>query len=456
MTLPAPSSPIQQVVAAHRRGAAAGLYSVCCSHPLVLRAAMKVAAFYGTLLLVEATSNQVDQFGGYTGMTPAVFHGYVQDMAREEGFPQEMLVLGGDHLGPNAWQHLDAATAMQNADTLIAAYAAAGFHKIHLDCSMRCADDPAILSDETIAARSVRLAIVAEAAAEQAGLPPPVYVIGTEVPVPGGEAELAKAGAVTSPAAAARTLDVHRKAFLDAGLHAAWRRVVAMVVQPGVDFDHSHIQHYDAAQAAALSAFVASQPGLVFEAHSTDYQRETALHEMVRDHFAILKVGPAATFALREAMLSLCRIEEELVPAGQCSRLMQVLDEVMLAQPRHWSKHYPGSSAEQRLLRRYGLSDRCRYYWGEAPVVAAVDTLFANLDALQIPLSLLSQHLPEQYLEVLQGQLPASASALVQHKIGRLLAQYARACNRNAAGGAGTTMAAGAGAEASTSTASIC
>jgi D-tagatose-1,6-bisphosphate aldolase subunit GatZ/KbaZ len=449
-------SPVQSLIASHRHGRNVGLYSVCCSNELVLRAAMKVAASYGTLLLVEATSNQVDQFGGYTGMTPAVFHGYVQDMAREEGFPQEMLVLGGDHLGPNAWQHLDAASAMRNADTLIAAYAAAGFHKIHLDCSMRCADDPAILSDETIAARSVRLAIVAEAAAEQAGLPPPVYVIGTEVPVPGGEAELAKAGAVTSPAAAARTLDVHRKAFLDAGLHAAWRRVVAMVVQPGVDFDHSHIQHYDAAQAAALSAFVASQPGLVFEAHSTDYQRETALHEMVRDHFAILKVGPAATFALREAMLSLCRIEEELVPAGQCSRLMQVLDEVMLAQPRHWSKHYPGSSAEQRLLRRYGLSDRCRYYWGEAPVVAAVDTLFANLDALQIPLSLLSQHLPEQYLEVLQGQLPASASALVQHKIGRLLAQYARACNRNAAGGAGATMAAGACAEASTSSASIC
>jgi D-tagatose-1,6-bisphosphate aldolase subunit GatZ/KbaZ len=222
-------------------------------------------------------------------------------------------------------------------------------------------------------------------------------------------------------------------------------------VQPGVDFDHSQIQHYDAAQATELSAFVAGQPGLVFEAHSTDYQRESALHDMVRDHFAILKVGPAATFALREAMLSLCRIEEELVPAGQCSRLMQVLDEVMLAQPRHWAKHYPGSSAEQRLLRRYGLSDRCRYYWGEAPVVAAAATLFANLDARAIPLSLLSQHLPEQYLEVLQGQLAASAGALVQHKIGRLLAQYARACNRNAADAADAPAAA-----ASTTAASIC
>jgi len=298
-------SPVQQIIAAHRRGAPVGLYSVCCSHPAVLRAAMRVAVAQGTILLVEATSNQVDQFGGYTGMTPPQFRDFVQHMAQDQGFPLERLVLGGDHLGPNAWQALDAATAMDHAETLIAEYAAAGFHKIHLDCSMRCADDPQYLSDDTIAARSARLCAVAERAAAEVGLAPPVYVIGTEVPIPGGEANLAQAGAVTAPAAARRTLDVHCKAFLDAQLHDAWRRVIAMVVQPGVDFDHSHIQHYDAAQAARLSAFVAGQPGLVFEAHSTDYQRESALHCMVRDHFAILKVGPAATFALREGLLAL-------------------------------------------------------------------------------------------------------------------------------------------------------
>lgn len=434
-------SPIQQVVQAHRRGEPVGLYSVCCSHPIVLTAAMRVAQRYGTLLLVEATSNQVDQFGGYTGMNPAQFREYVHQLARERGFPLERLVLGGDHLGPNAWQRQNALDAMAHAETLVAAYASAGFHKIHLDCSMRCADDPATLDDAIVATRSARLAAVAEAAARAAGHPPPVYVIGTEVPVPGGESALADAGAPTAPQAAARTLDVHCRAFLDAGLHDAWRRVVAMVVQPGVDFDHSHIQHYDTAQAAALSQFVADRPALVFEAHSTDYQRESSLHEMVRDHFAILKVGPAATFALREGLLALCQIEDELVPRERSSRLMQVLDEVMLAKPEHWSKHYPGSSEEQRLLRRYGLSDRCRYYWGEAPVAAAVEQLCANLDAAGIPLPLLSQHLHEQYLEVLQGQLGTGSRELLEHKIGRVLAQYARACNRNAAAAVNNSLA---------------
>jgi D-tagatose-1,6-bisphosphate aldolase subunit GatZ/KbaZ len=427
------TSPVQDIVKAHRRGEAVGLYSVCCSHPTVLGAAMRVASDYDTPLLVEATSNQVDQFGGYTGMTPAMFREHVLALAHERNFPIERLVLGGDHLGPNAWQGLDAATAMAHADTLVANYAAAGFHKIHLDCSMRCADDPERLPDEIVAERSARLARIADTAAAASGHPPPVYVIGTEVPVPGGEASLVDAGAPTTPEAARRTLSVHCRAFLDAGLHGAWRRVIAMVVQPGVDFDHSQVQHYAPAPAAALSGFIADQPGLVFEAHSTDYQREIALHQMVRDHFAILKVGPAATFAMREGLLALGSIEDELVPAAESSHLMQVLDEVMLAKPGHWRKHYHGGNEEQRLLRRYALSDRCRYYWGELPVAAAVERLFANLRQRGIPLPLLSQYLPDQYLEVLQGRLPADPLALVEHRIGLVLAQYARACSRNMA-----------------------
>ncbi|WP_426340104.1 D-tagatose-bisphosphate aldolase, class II, non-catalytic subunit [Pseudoduganella sp. S-14] len=435
MNQPARLSPVLQIVEAHRAGQAVGLYSVCCSHPAVLRAAMQVAAQYGTPLLVEATSNQVDQFGGYTGMKPAQFRDYVHRLAQEQGFPAERLVLGGDHLGPNAWQSQDAASAMAHADVLIDAYVSAGFHKIHLDCSMRCADDEPVLSDETVAARAVRLAIIAEQSAARAGLPPPVYVIGTEVPVPGGEASLEQALAVTAPQAAQRTLEVHRRAFAKAGLYAAWQRVIAMVVQPGVDFDQANVQHYDALAAAGLSAFAASQPGLVFEAHSTDYQREAGLHQMVRDHYAILKVGPAATFALREGLLALCLIEEALLGKEQASRLMDVLDEAMLAKPQHWQKHYLGSAAEQRLMRRYGLSDRCRYYWGEPAVAAAVSQLLANLAGRSIPLPLLSQYLPEQLPAVLQGELAAAPQALLEHKVGRVLAQYARACSANAAAG---------------------
>ena len=430
MTTPHPVSPVLSIVKAHRRGQPVGIYSVCSSHELVLRAALRVAMELDTPLLVEATSNQVDQNGGYTGLRPAAFRAYVEALATALGFPLARLVLGGDHLGPNTWQKLPAEVAMAHARTLIHDYVTAGFHKIHLDCSMACADDPQRLDDATVARRSADLAAVAEAAARDAGLPPPIYVIGTEVPVPGGEASLAQALAVTDPAAAGQTLEIHRLAFAAAGQQAAWRRVIAMVVQPGVDFDHSQIQHYQPEDAVALSDFVAQRPGLVFEAHSTDYQLESSLQALVRDHYAILKVGPALTFALREALFGLSAIEAELVPAGLRARLPEVLEQEMLKAPGHWSRHYLGSPGEQLLLRRYALSDRCRYYWGEPALRAAQQRLFANLDQRTIPLPLLSQHLPAQYAAVLQGRLSARAQDLVEHKIGLVVEAYARACGK--------------------------
>ncbi len=432
-------SAVQSLIAAHRRGENVGLYSVCCSHEQVLRAAMQVALAHGTVLLIEATSNQVDQFGGYTGMTPPQYRDYVLELADAEGFPRDRLILGGDHLGPNAWQKRPAAEAMVHARELIRAYVAAGFHKIHLDCSMSCADDPTPLPDEIVAARSAELARIAERTAREAGLPPPVYVIGTEVPVPGGEASLEAGLAVTTPAAAARTLEIHRRAFLEPDLAPAWQRVIAMVVQPGVDFDHSSVHDYDPAAAHALSEFVETQPRIVFEAHSTDYQTEAALHALVRDHFAILKVGPAATFALREALFALAAIEDELLPASQRSHLVDVLDRCMVEHPRYWKAHYQGDEHQLRLLRRYALSDRCRYYWGEPEVREAVDTLVSNLRRTPPPRTLLSQFLPEQQRAIESGRLSADPEALIQHKVAGRLAEYARACARNGAAGESET-----------------
>ena len=427
-------SPLQSLLAEHRAGHNVGLYSVCCSNEQVLRAAMHVALRHGTVLLVEATSNQVDQFGGYTGMTPPQYRDYVQALADEEGFPHERLILGGDHLGPNAWQKQPAAEAMAHARVLIDAYVAAGFHKIHLDCSMSCADDPVPLPDAIVAARSAELALIAERTAAENKLPPPVYVIGTEVPIPGGEASLAGGLQVTTPAAAAQTLEIHQQAFDTPQLREAWQRVIAMVVQPGVDFDHSSVHDYDPAAAAELADFLEKQPRIVFEAHSTDYQRESGLHALVRDHFAILKVGPAATFAYREALFALAAIEAELLPPQHCSRLPQALEEVMLAQPKHWQAHYHGDAATLRQLRAFAFSDRCRYYWGEPALLAAVDTLFANLEKHAPPLVLLSQYLPEQFRAVREGTLANTPGALVRHRIGLCLAEYARACAANAAG----------------------
>ena len=127
---------------------------------------------------------------------------------------------------------------MAKAKAMIAAYVGAGFTKLHLDTSMACADDPAALADETIAARAAELAAVAEAAVGRGG-ETPVYVIGTEVPVPGGALEALDHLHVTAPDAALRTVESIAQAFARAGLEAAFDRAVGVVVQPGVEFGNA-------------------------------------------------------------------------------------------------------------------------------------------------------------------------------------------------------------------------
>ena len=131
---------------------------------------------------------------------------------------------------------------------LVTQYVAAGFRKIHLDCSMACAGDPSRCRKQSIAQRAARLCAVAERAWREAGGEAPVYVIGTEVPVPGGATEDLHELEVTTPRAAEATIAAHRQRVRDAGLEAAWPRVIALVVQPGVEFDHHKVIDYRARQ----------------------------------------------------------------------------------------------------------------------------------------------------------------------------------------------------------------
>ena len=420
---------LTKMVEQHKRGKANGIYAVCSAHPIVLEAAIRYAHANHTPLLIEATSNQVDQFGGYTGMTPADFRSFVCRLADSLDFSQDMLILGGDHLGPNRWQNLPAEQAMANADDLIKSYVAAGFKKIHLDCSMSCANDPVPLTDEIVAERAARLAKVAEETCmAHFGESDLVYVIGTEVPVPGGAHEALTELAVTTPDAARATLQAHYHAFEKRGLEGIWPRIIALVVQPGVEFDHTHIIDYQPQKAVALSKMVEDYDTLVFEAHSTDYQTPQSLRQLVIDHFAILKVGPALTFALREALFSLAAIEEELLPAKACSGLRHVLESVMLDRPEYWQSHYHGDGNARRLARGYSYSDRVRYYWPDSQIDEAFERLVRNLADDPIPLPLISQYLPLQYVKVREGDLSATPRELIINHIQDILQQYHCAC----------------------------
>jgi D-tagatose-1,6-bisphosphate aldolase subunit GatZ/KbaZ len=404
-----------------------GIHSICSAHPLVLEASVRQAVEDSTPLLIEATSNQVNQFGGYTGMVPASFREFVHEIAAKHGLAEKKIILGGDHLGPNPWQSLPAAEAMERAVEMVKAYSQAGFEKIHLDASIPCAGENSPLPDSAVAERA---AVLCRAAEESSNGQPRFYVIGTEVPVPGGATESLQELAVTTYEHASHTLETHRRIFSSAGLDSVWPRIIALVVQPGVEFNHDSVVDYVCSKTAALRKLLAEAGGLVFEAHSTDYQKPDAYKKLVQDGFSILKVGPALTFALREALFSLARIEEEIIPAGKRSRLPEIVDTIMVKKPEYWAKYYKGTAENQRLQRQYSYSDRIRYYWQEPEVQAAVNTVLSNLEETKIPDTLISFTMPEQYSAVRAGLLRPEPRELIIDKIRGAIRPYAVACRR--------------------------
>jgi len=371
---------IASLVDKNRAGDAVGLPCFCSANEQVLRAIFKYAQIRKVPVVIEATCNQVNHEGGYTGMTASDFAAWISTLANEYGVSQDAIVLGGDHLGPNPWRHLSASAAMEQAEVLVKDYATAGFRKIHLDASMACGGEPTP-SFELVAERAARLCKVAERHSPHAD--ELIYIIGTEVPVPGGETTDMDELAVTTVQRLNETIDTHRDAFDREGLAQAWGKIVSVVTQPGVDFSHTAIHRFEPDKASDLAHAVQQIDNMTFEAHSTDYQPAEALSDLVKQHFFFLKVGPELTFRMREAIFALAHID-----------------------------------------RHFSYSDRIRYYWATPQVRAALNTLLANLNGLKIPETLISQYFFDREF----GSLDVSAEQLASDHIALCIDRYYRAC----------------------------
>lgn len=403
--------PLVQMMQRRKEGVPCGIPSYCSANKFVLEAALRRAKETGDPVLIEATANQVNQFGGYTGMKPKDFYNLVRQMAADAGLPEEQLILGGDHLGPLTWQHLPEAEAMELAKALVYEYARAGFTKIHLDTSMKLHCDPeGPLSVHTVARRGAVLYREAmrgysDLLEENPQAVRPVFVIGSEVPIPGGAQEAEDSLSVTSPEDFRKTVLTYQQVFAGEGITEGLQNVIAVVVQPGVEFGDDQVFLYDHNAAKELCAALSDFPGLCFEGHSTDYQSPDCLRQMVRDGIAILKVGPALTYGLREALFSLSLMEKELVPEDRQAHFIETLEQAMLQAPENWKKHYHGDEKQLALARKYSFSDRARYYMDQPQVILAIDRLFENLRLAPIPMNMLHQYMPVSYSKVRDGQL---------------------------------------------------
>lgn len=429
---------LRDMIAKRKEGIHCGVPSYCTANALVIESILRQAKRFDDDVLIEATANQVNQFGGYTGMKPEDFKNFVYEIADSIDFPREKVVLGGDHLGPLTWQNENEAEAMEKSDTLVRMFVAAGFKKIHLDTSMRLADDSRdeMLSDETIARRGARLYAACEEEYQKLlAVNPdekrPVFIIGSEVPIPGGAQEEEESISVTKPEAVEKTLAAYREEFEKVGMGDAFENIIGIVTQPGVEFGDDTVFHYDRVNAANLVKAMKKYDGVVMEGHSTDYQSPEELKAMVEDGIAILKVGPALTFGLRNGIFALSEIEKYMVAEEKQVKFPEVLEKVMMENPGNWQKHYHGNDAELFIKRKFSFSDRCRYYFALPEIQEAIDKLIANMNEVDIPLGLLHQYMPLQYVKVRDGKLPKEAKALLMDSVNEFVETYNYACKYN-------------------------
>lgn len=422
--------PIKEILDKRKQGISSGIASYCTANSIVIGAILEYYLDSNEYVLIECTANQVNQFGGYTGMTPADFRDYVFEIADGVGFPKEKIILGADHFGPLTWADKDEKEAMENAKELVELAVLAGYTKIHLDTSMFLASDDTSkkLSDEVIARRGAELYKVCEESfierlKEFPDAIHPVYVIGSEVPIPGGEYEENSTLEVTDPIDFENTVKTYDEIFKEYGFDDAWESIIAVVVQPGVEFSHEDVHDYNRDDSKRLIEKLNEYPSLVFEGHSTDFQFKEKLREMVEDGVAILKVGPAVTFALREGLFSLSLMEKELIENNRAD-FIELLEKVMMNNPEDWEKYYQGNELEKELQRKYSFSDRSRYYLSRQDINQCIEKLFVNIDSCDIPLGIIKQYCPNAYLKIRSEQLEKDAESLVKSNILDVVSDY--------------------------------
>ena len=384
------ANPLKQIVVKQKEGKPVGIYSCCSANDYVIEAALECVKRDDSCVLIEATANQVDQNGGYTGMTPKDFREFVLKKAKAIGVDESRIFLGGDHLGPLTFAALPEKEAMEKAEELVRCYVAAGFTKIHPN--------------------AVR----------------PVYIVGSEVPIPGGAQEEGAGMQVTRVEDFKATVKTFEEAFAAEGLKETWKDVMGVVVQPGVEEKDDGCTEYDRSKASDLMASIKEYPNLIFEGHSTDYQTKFKLRELIEDGVGILKVGPGLTYAMREALFALANIETAVYHGKEeaLSNFIDVLEEAMMEDPKNWKKHYHGDDNALWFKRKYSFSDRSRYYMPNPKVTAAKDKLIANLRKSGIPLSVLSQFMPIQYTKVREGHLENDPEALIKDRIVNTIDEY--------------------------------
>ncbi|PMQ01042.1 MAG: hypothetical protein CBR30_08090 [Dictyoglomus sp. NZ13-RE01] len=391
------------------------LISICTSNFKVLESVFRYFKEKDTYFLIESTSNQVNQFGGYTGLKPKDFVYKINNLSQKFSFNK--FFIGLDHGGTYPWRNLEISSAMQNAKTLIKESVESGYRKIHLDASYPLRGELS-LSIEEIVKREVELLIIAEETAQNYNMNP-IYVIGTDVPRPGGN--ISEKPKVTPNSEIYEMIDAFKKELSKNSLDKVWDRIVAIVVNLGIEFGDENIYEYSSEETKELITVLDSNKDLVFEAHSTDYQPLKSLKEMAKNGVGIFKVGPALTFAYRSALFSLAHIEKILFK-NSTSNFIETLFSLLKEDNRFYKEYYGENIDINKVV--FSFLDRWRYYYENEKIQNSLKMMFKNFEDKNIPLPLIYEYFPDQFEKVQEKFLKPIMEDLIFGRIQDVLDKY--------------------------------
>ena len=386
-----------------------GLPSFCTSNFDVLKIIIKFSKIHQLPVLIESTSNQVNQFGGYTGLTPATFKKKIEYIRKKEKLNKNYLLLGGDHLGPLPWKNLTEDRAMKNAGILIKKYVEAGFDKIHIDTAILCSGQKSLTRSKIISRCDALIKKI-----NSNNLVNKILVVGTEVPFAGGGDHVKTS--ITKLENIKKEYQMYRMIFKT--FKSLYRKTFGLVIDPGISYGNENITKSKFKNFNIKTKF-SKKNNFVFEAHSSDYQSLKDLKKLNNLNFKFIKVGPELTFYYLKAALYMEKIESKLF--HKKSNLKKIISIRMNKNQKYWKDYYKKRS---EFFKFNSYLDRVRYYWSDKKVNNAKKMLFKNIDTIDVSKFIKINRLSQKDIYIKKKLNLSNADYLVYHYLKKSLEKY--------------------------------
>ena len=154
-----------------------------------------------------------------------------------------------------------------------------------------------------------------------------------------------------------------------------------MVVEPGIAFTNDTITKSSFKDFKNKYNF-SKKNNFVYEAHSSDYQKQIDLKKLNKFNYKILKVGPELTYFYSKAIMLMNKLEDHLYKKGN-SNIKITISAVMDKNKKYWFSYYNKSKLSNEYLKFNSYLDRIRYYWNNKNIIKSKNTLFKNINKIK-------------------------------------------------------------------------